>query len=344
MSRRTRLALLVATAGIVLAAAAGGVVLLRRRALDAFATTPFGSDEIKLVEVPRGARLREAATALASAGVVSDASKLERLGRELKKDRQLKAGEYEFSGPLLPEKVLEVLAAGRVKLHRCTVPEGLRSDEIAALLEGCGFGPAAEYLRLVRDPATVQALGVKADSLEGYLFPDTYSFPKAPRPQAVLTAMVAGFRRAWARADAQRKPGVEFTEHQAATLASIVEKETAVPDERPRISCVFHNRLARNMRLETDPTVVYAKILRTGSFDGDIKRADLEFKHPYNTYTVKGLPPGPIANAGGAALSAALAPLECDDLFFVACGGGRHEFCPDFACHQANVRRCQLGK
>jgi len=123
-----------------------------------------------------------------------------------------------------------------------------------------------------------------------------------------------------------------------------VEKETAVPEERAHVSCVFHNRLRKNMRLETDPTVVYAKILRTGGFDGDITRADLEYKHPYNTYTVKGLPPGPIANAGEAALDAALAPADCEDLFFVACGGGRHQFCPDFSCHQQFVKRCQLGQ
>ena len=338
----------VAIAGLAIVAAVGlatlGVVWWWYRSVDAFAARPFGSDEEKVVEVPTGARVREVAQQLAAAGVVSDSLRFEWLAKNLKRDRQIKAGEYAFAGPLLPEKVLEALALNRVKLHHCTVPEGLRLDEVAAVLEGCHWGPAAEYLRLGRDEVLARQWGIKGTSLEGYLFPDTYSFPRGPKPEAVLHKMVEAFFAALARAQAQGRPDVHLDAHETATLASIIEKETAVPDERPRVSCVFHNRLKKNMRLETDPTVVYAKILRTGRFDGDIRREDLEYRHPYNTYTVKGLPPGPIANAGAASLEAALAPIDCDDLFFVACGGGAHRFCPDYDCHKKFVDQCQLHR
>jgi UPF0755 protein len=321
-----------------------GVVLWWYRSLDEFAATPFGSPEEKVIEVAPGARLREVSAQLAQAGVVSDQLRTEWLAKRLTLDRQLKAGEYAFAGPQLPEKVLEAIAHNRVKLHHCTIPEGLRLDEVATLLEGCHWGTASEYLRLARDEKRARQWGIEGTSLEGYLFPDTYSFPKNPKPEAVLHKMVENFFAVLKAAQAQARPEVHLDVTQTATLASIIEKETAVPDERGHVSCVFHNRLKKHMKLETDPTVIYAKILRFGSFDGDIRREDLEFKHPYNTYTVKGLPPGPIANPGAASLAAALAPVDCDDLFFVACGGGTHQFCPDFQCHKRFVARCQLGK
>lgn len=321
-----------------------GALYWWNRSLDEFAHTPFGSDQEKVLEVPPGARLKAVAQLLARQGVISDELRFEWLARRLKKDRQIKAGEYGFTGPMLPEKVLEQIALGKVKLYQCTLPEGLRLDEVVPLLEKCGFGKADELLRLARDPAFARQSGVKGSSLEGYLFPDTYSFPRGPKAEAVLAKMVSRFLEEYRKADIQRRPGIALEMQQVATLASIIEKETAVPAERSRVSCVFHNRLRRNMKLETDPTVIYAKILRYGSFDGNIKRDDLEFHHPYNTYTVKGLPPGPIANAGAAAIQAALNPIDCTDLFFVACGGGSHQFCPDFECHQKFVNRCQLGR
>lgn len=324
--------------------AAIGVVVWWYRSLDEFAATPYGSAEEKVIEVAPGARMREVSAELAKAGVVSDQLRFEWLAKRLKQDRALKAGEYAFAGPLLPEKILDDLAHNRVKLHHCTIPEGLRIDEVAKVLEGCHWGPASEYLRLARDEKLARQWGVDGLSLEGYLFPDTYSFPKDPKPEAVLHKMVEAFFVALKAAQANARPQIHLDVRETATLASIIEKETGVPDERPHVSCVFHNRLKKHMRLETDPTVIYAKMLRYGSFDGDIRRDDLEFKHPYNTYTVKGLPPGPIANPGAAALAAALAPVDCDDLFFVACGGGAHQFCPDFECHKKFVARCQSGR
>ncbi len=340
--KKLALALFAALAAAGLAALGGYVWW--SASIEDFGKTPFGADGEKVVEVPPGAHVKEVARLLLEKGVISDERRFDWLARRLKRDRQLKTGEYGFQGALTPEKVLEMLALGKVKLHHCTVPEGLRMDEIVPLLAGCEFGAAAEYGALVRDAAFARKLGVRAASLEGYLFPDTYSFPRNPKPEAVLAKMVGRFFEELKKAEAHRKKGVSLDAHQAATLASIVEKETGAAEERARISCVFHNRLRKNMKLETDPTVIYAKILRTGGFDGNIRREDLEFHHPYNTYTVKGLPPGPIANAGAAALQAALNPIDCDDLFFVACGGGTHKFCPDYECHKKFVDRCQLHK
>jgi UPF0755 protein len=339
-----RLAIMAVAVLALAGMAAVGGLFWWNRSLERFARTPYGSPEEKTVEIPAGAGMKQVARLLARAGVVADETRFYWLARRLGMDRRIQAGEYGFLGPVAPEKVLEQIAQGKVKLYSCTIPEGLRSDEIAPLLEQCGFCKASEFLKLVRDSGFARKAGVKADSLEGYLFPDTYSFPKNPKVEQVLLKMVSRFNEEYRKADARRQAGVSLDPHETATLASIIEKETGDPQERPRISCVFHNRLKKKMKLETDPTVIYAKILRYGFFDGNIKRDDLEYFHPYNTYRVKGLPPGPIANAGAAAIQAALDPIECDDLFFVACGGGTHKFCPDYTCHQRWVDICQRGK
>ncbi|HSI98422.1 MAG TPA: endolytic transglycosylase MltG, partial [Gaiellaceae bacterium] len=173
-------------------------------------------------------------------------------------------------------------------------------------------------------------------------YPDTYAFPRSVTARSIAGEMVARFKQEYARADALRKEGIGLSMGEAATLASIVEKETGKPEERARISCVFHNRLRLGMRLQTDPTVMYATLLRTGRWSRNISRADLLAPHPYNTYTTAGLPPGPIANAGGAALQATLAPAECKDLYFVSRNDGSHVFCPDLVCHNAAVREWQV--
>lgn len=332
---------------VVALAAAGAIAALAWRELGAFADAPYGSDREKVVEVAPGASPRQIVRQLAAAGVLSDERRAWgwlRFTRWRARDhRALRAGEYAFSGPLRPAEVLERIYRGEVKLHLVTIPEGLRLEEIAGLVEAAGLGHAAELALLARDPAFARELGVPAPGLEGFLFPDTYSFPKGPKARAVLTAMVDRFKAAWRAADARRDPAVRLDELQAVTLASIVEKETGRPDERPRIACVFHNRLRKGMRLQTDPTVMYAAMLRHGGqWSHNITRDDLLAVHPYNTYTVAGLPPGPIASPGAAALEAALRPSPCDDLFFVSRNDGTHVFCPDLRCHEAAVRKWQV--
>ncbi|HSN91420.1 MAG TPA: endolytic transglycosylase MltG [Anaeromyxobacteraceae bacterium] len=337
MRRALGLLLLLALAG------AGAAAWIAWRQVAAFRAAPFGSAEEKVVVVPPGASGRAVVRALAGAGVVAD----ERLGwwtvRWLRRDpRPFRAGEYAFQGPLRPDEVLERIHRGEVKLHRFTVPEGLRADEIAQVVERSGLARANEFLAVVRDPEAARALGSPFPGLEGLLYPDTYAFARGVGPAAIAEAMVRRYREEWARADAERKSGVALSEAEAVVLASIIEKETGRPDERARISCVFHNRLRMGMRLQTDPTVLYAKMLRTGAWSRNITRQDLAVPHPYNTYTTAGLPPGPIASPGAAALRAAVAPEECGDLYFVSRNDGSHVFCPDLACHAAAVRTHQV--
>ncbi|MBL0276035.1 MAG: endolytic transglycosylase MltG [Anaeromyxobacter sp.] len=324
-------------------AAAAAFAWVAWRELEAFRTTPHGATEEVVVEIAPGSSPRAVVRALARAGVLADDELAWRYVRWVKKEpRPFKAGEYAFAGLLTPDQALERVYRGEIRLYRFTVPEGLRAEEIAEVVARSGLATAEDFLLLARDPAVARAAGVPFDSLEGYLFPDTYAFAKGVTARQIVDAMLRRFREAWTAAEAGRGPGVTLDEAQAVTLASIVEKETGQVAERPRIACVFHNRLARGMRLQTDPTVMYATFLRTGRWSKNISRADLLAAHPYNTYTTAGLPPGPIASPGAAALAAALAPATCADLFFVSRNDGTHVFCPDLACHEAAVRQWQV--
>jgi UPF0755 protein len=293
--------------------------------------------------VPAGASGRAVVRALARAGILSDAELASRYLRFLKRDpRPLKAGEYAFAGPHTPDEVLERIYRGEVRLYRFTVPEGLRLDDVAEIISGSGLVSVEEVLVLAHSPAEANALGVPAEDLEGFLFPDTYAFARGVSARQILEAMVRRAHEEYERAGARRSPEVRLDRLAVMTLASIIEKETGQPAERPRISCVFHNRLARHIRLQTDPTVMYATYLRTGRWSKNISKADLLAPHPYNTYTTPGLPPGPIASPGAASIQAALAPATCDDLFFVSRNDGTHVFCPDLACHERAVRQWQV--
>jgi UPF0755 protein len=335
-----RAVLYLAAAALLAAAVAAGVAW---RQVALFRETPYGSLEEKIVNVPQGASARAVVRLLARAGVVSDEQVAWRYVRWVKRDaRPLRAGEYAFTGPLRPDEVLERIYKGEVLLHRFTVPEGLRADEIAAIVGASGLATEADFAAVIHDPALPRALGLPYPGVEGFLFPDTYSFPRGVTARAIAEAMVARFREEYAKANAQRASGVVLTLGEVATLASIVEKETGRPEERARIACVFHNRLRLGMRLQTDPTVMYATLLRTGRWSKNISKADLLAPHPYNTYTAAGLPPGPIANAGAAAIRATLAPAACNDLFFVSRNDGTHVFCPDLRCHNAAVQHWQV--
>jgi UPF0755 protein len=337
-----RALLLVLLLVVLGAAATGGYVFWRYRELQAFAARPFGQGTVT-VEIPAGSGPQRLGRILADAGAVADAGRFALFLRYLRKGGHPKAGEYEFRLPLSPSAVLDVLERGEVKLYRFTVPEGLRADEIAPIIARTGFCPEKEFLQLARSPATAKRLSVPGPSMEGWLFPDTYLVARGIDCMGILQAMVRRFREAYARADAQRGQGISLDEREAATLASIIEKETGQADERPRISCVFHNRLRKRMKLQTDPTVIYAALLQNGfKWDGNIRKSDLERPHPYNTYTTPGLPPGPIANAGAAALEAALSPIRCEDYFFVSKNDHTHVFCPDLACHEAAVQKWQV--
>lgn len=323
---------------IALVALAAFALVADRR----FAAAPFG-EGTRVVQVPPRSGPRAIARLLAQAGAVSDAEKFYLHLHFFRRGQTPRAGEYELSLPLKPDEVLSKLVRGEVKLYRLTVPEGLRADEIAALVGATTICSAPDFLALARSAQMARKLNVPAPSLEGYLFPDTYTFPRSAGCQGIAQAMVARFQRGWAAAQAQRSPDVTLSESEAVTLGSIIEKETGQPEERPRISCVFHNRLKKRIPLATDPTVIYAVLLQNDfHWDGNLHKADLLRPHPYNTYLSRGLPPGPIANPGEAALAAALHPIACDDLFFVSRNDHTHVFCPDLRCHERNVQKFQV--
>lgn len=320
----------------------GGYFLWRDWQLTHFANEPFGSGEAKVVEIPLGSGPRAISELLAQASVVSSADQMYAYMRREKTGPRLKAGEYEFVGSSAPSKVVQKIVSGQVKLHRFTVPEGLRLEEILPILAESDLNLDLGKLQaLSTEAAFMRRLGVPADSLEGFLFPDTYSFTRDAHEESVLSKMVARLMEEYRRADSQRKPGNTLNLLEVVTLASIIEKETGAAEERPRISCVFHNRLRLHMRLATDPTVLYAMKLIRGVYINNITSKDLRTEHPYNTYTTYGLPPGPIASPGAAALQAALAPIDCKDLYFVSRNNGTHVFCPDVRCHEAAVEYWQ---
>ncbi len=321
-------------------AGAGGWYIYQRR-LDAFAAQPFGSPDPKLVEIPVGSSPKVVSAILEKALIVSDGELLYSYLRREKLGPKLKAGEYELTGPLAPSEVIGKIIRGEVKQYHFTIPEGLRVEEIVPIIAVSELKLSQEKLEsLLGTPAFARKLGIPADSFEGFLAPDTYSFTHGATEESVLKKMVERTFEELKRAP--RKAGLDLDTLAAITLASIVEKETGAAEERPHIACVFHNRLKRGMKLQTDPTVLYAKMLRTGTFTKNITKADLLAEHPYNTYTIKGLPPGPIASPGTAAIEAALSPPSCDDLYFVSRNDGTSVFCPDLKCHNAAVQKWQV--
>lgn len=319
---------------------AGGWLWMQGEAVRKFASTPHGTGTV-VVDVQAKGPLA-LGTLLKEQGVVADAELFAKFLRRERLMPKMKAGEYEFALPLTPQQVADKIASGHVKVYRFTVPEGLRVDEILPILAASDLKLNLDRLQqLSADQNFLKKAGVPAVRLEGFLYPDTYTFAKGPTEEQVLTKMIQSALDAYKRADQKRQPGIKLNLMETMTLASIVEKETGAAEERPRISCVFHNRLRLNMKLQTDPTVLYAAMLMRGRFVKNITRKDLEAPHPYNTYTTKGLPPGPIANPGFAAISAALNPIKCDDLFFVSRNDGTHVFCPDLKCHEGWVDKYQ---
>jgi len=247
--------------------------------------------------------------------------------------KTLKAGEYKFDEPASAGDVWRRLVRGDVYTRVVVVPEGYNIYEIAAAVEQAGLGSAAEFMIVAkRDTSLIHDLDSQAKTLEGYLFPDTYQFTRIDSAHDIAAAMVHRFRQEARKIGLLGSPDM----HHIVTLASIVEKETAVPEERPLVASVYDNRLARNMLLAADPTVIYAAVL-AGRYRGTIYESDLQFDSPYNTYKYAGLPPGPIANSGTASLEAALHPAPSDFLYFVSDNNGHHRFARNPQEHARNV-------
>jgi UPF0755 protein len=259
------------------------------------------------------------------------------LARYRELDGALQVGEYEISAALAPGEILTRIVEGRVVVYEVVIPEGLTASQIALRVEAAGLSNAVAFLAFASDPASAGLLGVEGGNLEGYLFPETYRLPRGLGVHEVAKLLVDQFLQVWREIEPQAR-SQELSMLEVVTLASIVEKETAAPEERPLIASVFRNRLRRGMRLETDPTVIYG----IPDFDGNLRRRDLEnAENPYNTYQIPGLPPGPIANPGADALRAVVNPAESDYLFFVSRNDGTHIFSKTYSEHARAVDQYQ---
>lgn len=250
----------------------------------------------------------------------------------------LKAGVYEFEGEQSAADIIEKLVRGDVILKTVTIREGLDRFAIAKLFAAEGLGTEAEWEKITSDPEMIRDIAPEAKSLEGYLFPDTYKFNPGTPARTIATAMVQNFRKNFGGELAFITTGLDLNE--TVTLASIVETEARLPQERPLVASVYLNRLQKHMLLGADPTVIYALKLEH-RWNGNIRKPDLQIASPYNTYRFPGLPPSPIANPGLASLKAAAAPARSDFLYFVARNDGSHAFSTNLAEHNRNVEKYQ---
>ena len=250
--------------------------------------------------------------------------------------KTLKAGEYRFSGPRTPEQVVLSIVAGDVVTYRITVPEGFTADEVFTLFSSQNFSTMRDFQALFQRPGDLDGVPKDAPTLEGFLFPDTYIVTRSMGAREILGAMTRQFARRLPDGFEQRARAQGMTLLQATTLASLVEKETAVTAERPIVAAVYRNRLRKGMLLQCDPTTIYA-LKRLGIWRGSLARSELTVDEPYNTYVNPGLPPGPICNPGLASLKAAIAPADVSFLYFVAAGDGSHSFSSDYEGQQRNA-------
>jgi UPF0755 protein len=302
----------------------------------------FQGDEV-FVDLPPGTTVSEIAGRLAGAGVVPDALTFRLAARLSGADRHLQAGEYRFAEPMSAFQIVTRLAEGDVFTRPITFPEGLTIKEMSVLFEKGGLGSAAKFEKAASNTALAATFDPDARSLEGYLFPSTYALGRQAGAEPTIRAMVEAFEHAFdpeLRAEAAAR-GLSVRE--TVTLASLIEKETAQAAERPIVSAVYHNRLARRMPLQCDPTVVYA-LMRANRWNGNISKQDLQIKSPYNTYVYPGLPPGPIASPGRASIEAAIRPAEAPYLYFVSRNDGTHVFAETLAEHNRNVAQWQVKR
>ena len=309
-----------------------------------FLNTPASdSQEAAVFEIAPGESFKTVARRLQEQGLVTSADKMALYGRLTGAAGKVRVGEYSIRRDSKPAEVLSILSSGKSIEYSITVPEGHNIYEIADILEASGRVSKADFLQLARDPAFVkEVIGEPVSSLEGYLFPETYHITKFTGAKGLIKMMTSRFKENFAKVVVP--PGFGLKSHEIVILASIIEKETGAPEERPVISSVFHNRLSMNMRLQTDPTVVYGKWEKTGTWDKNISKEDLLTPTRYNTYTLNGLPHGPIANPGFEALKAAVAPANTEFLFFVSRNDGTHIFSKEYGQHQKAVTQFQLDR
>lgn len=277
-----------------------------------------------------GSSVRRIADELQQAGVIRSADAFI-LWHYAHHRHSLKAGEYLFDHPDTAAHIHERLARGDIYVHTVVIPEGYNMFEIAQAIQNAGLGSGQDFLRAAEgDTSLVSDIAPDAKSLEGFLFPNTYEFTRTQSMDDIVAEMVKQFRQV------AQQIGLNSNVEPTITLASIIEKETAVPDERPLVASVYCNRLQKHMPLQADPSVIYAEMLK-GDYSGALHHDDMQFASSYNTYVHIGLPPGPIGNPGKSSLEAAMHPASTNYFYFVSDGNGRHRFAETLAEHNRNV-------
>ncbi|MFW6011757.1 MAG: endolytic transglycosylase MltG [Desulfosalsimonas sp.] len=321
------------------AGVAGGIFA---RHMAGYASSPANESiksPVKIVVEP-GQSFRAIAEKLHEKGIIRHPLKFRILAAYQKATTKIKTGEYRISGTMSPAQILEHLSEGKVFLHGLTVAEGLNLYQVADRADQAGLCKRRDFVDAATDQKLMQKLGIAAETAEGYLFPETYYFEKPVTAENIIRTMVRRFNKVFSEKWEQRAEELGFSVHEIVILASIIEKETGVGGERKLISSVFHNRLEKGMRLDSDPTVIYG----IENFDGNITRDHLRTPTPYNTYTFRGMPPGPIANPGRASLEAALYPADTDHLYFVAKPDRSHHFSTNLSEHNRAVQKYQINR
>jgi UPF0755 protein len=302
---------------------------------------PSGTAVKKVIFIKKGAPLKTVSSILEKEGIVRDKHLFIAITALLGKKMEIKAGEYELHTAMTPLQVLNVLVKGQAKEHLVTIPEGYTLAQIAQHLEDLNIVEKTAFLQKATSPALIAPLDLGPDvlpTLEGYLFPDTYHFYREMNPEEVIRRMVQQFRKVFTPELAFQAAQEGMSEREVVILASIIEKETSLPEEKPLVSAVFHNRLRLKMPLQSDPTVIYG----LKDFNGNLRREHLTKPSPYNTYLLMGLPPGPICNPGRSSLLAALSPASTAYLYFVSKGDGSHHFSTTLAEHNRAVIKYQV--
>jgi UPF0755 protein len=299
-------------------------------------------NEEKIFMIKKGASLKKVAADLKREGLIKNQYLFIFMAVIKGECKNIKAGEYSLNPLMSPIDIFNALISGAVKTYSLTIPEGFTAEQIAHSLEAKALMNKEKFIELVTDKNVAASYNIKGPGLEGYLFPDTYSINKDMKEKDLIDSMVKRFRRVF-KEEAEREEPTErqpLSEREIVTLASIIEKETASPEERPLVASVFLNRLKRGMRLESDPTVIYG----LKEFDGDLTRKNLLTPNPYNTYIIYGLPPGPIGNPGRGSLKAAINPAKTDYLYFVSKNNGTHYFSGTLSEHNRAVYNYQKKK
>lgn len=292
------------------------------------------------VEIPRGSSFAATVDILEEAGLIRCRQSFYLLALLMDAPKHIKPGEYDLGSSMTPVAVLDKLVQGKVKGYFIFIPEGFTLSRIATRLENAGLADRETFISLASSSSFLSSLGIEEESAEGYLFPDTYKFDKSMGEEGIIRFMVKQFRKGITPEMLERADELHLTLDEVVTLASIIEKEGGPQEERSMISAVFHNRLKIGMRLQSDPTVIYG----IEDFDGNLRRSDLREKTAYNTYMMKGLPPGPICNPGMEAIDAALYPASVDFLYFVSKNNGSHQFSSNLKDHNQAVLKYQIKR